>query len=741
MINFSRETVKIIEMSVAIASGFGHSFVGSEHLLLSLLSRQSNRGLVESRCGFTIEYQDAVNCVINCRGTGERVKLGYDNLSANYKTVIKNAYVHAFSERRGEIAPYNMVHSLFNEKDCYGIRVINMIRHKEPILTKGKHMGAIMTIQEIEDMMKETPFLNTFSRDVTLSALKNNLDPVLERDREIERVIQILMRKNKSNPCLVGCAGVGKSAIADGLALRIVMGDVPSELMMRRVVSLDMSSLIAGAKYRGDFEERIKKIFDEIKRAKNIILMIDEIHNIMSTGGGEGTIDAGNILKPELARGEISVLGATTLEEYRNTIEKDSALDRRFQKVFVEEPSREKAFLMIKGAKKRYEEFHKIKIEDEAITEAIELSVRNIPNKHLPDKALDLIDEGAARVRIIGGDTLSAEDIKNVCASLGVVKGELDEGRIKKALNERFVGQERAIDEIVAAVMLDKSEDYPLSILLLGSSGCGKTGIATTLSDEMYGRGKVLKLDMGEFTEAHSVSKLIGAPPGYVGSDERGLLMSEVAKCPRRIIIFDEIEKAHKEVFKVLLNLLDTGTMQDSRGNKVSFKDCVMVFTASSGFEGRQGHMGFVDISKDREEKEDRVKEILGNEIYGRMDDVIVLNRAHRNGALECCRRLASESKKRAREEGVELVIDENVIETVVEKSRIEELGYRNINKLYKILVERKIKRMLLISKDKPHQISVIVNNNLEIQCISNLFKFNLENQELSMYNIQGKVD
>lgn len=741
MINFSRETVKIIELSVAIASGFGHSFVGSEHLLLALLSQQSSRGLVESRCGFQIEYQVAVNYVMHCRGTGERLKLTYDNLSFNYKAIIKNAYIHAFSEKRGEIAPYNMVHSLFNEKECYGMRVINMIKNEEPLASHGKHIGAVMSVQDLENMMKDTPFLNTFSRDITLSALKNTLDPVLERDGEIERVIQILMRKNKSNPCLVGCAGVGKSAIADGLALRIVMGDVPSELMMRRVVSLDMSSLLAGAKYRGDFEERIKKIFDEIKRAKNIILMIDEIHNIMSTGGGEGTIDAGNILKPELARGEICVLGATTLEEYGKTIEKDSALDRRFQKVFVDEPSREKAFLMIKGVKRRYEEFHKIKIDDEAIAEAIELSIRNMPNKHLPDKALDLIDEGAARVRIVGKDTLSREDIKTVCASLGVTKPHLDERAIKKALNERFVGQERAIDEIVSAVLFDKSEDYPLSILLLGGSGCGKTGIATALSDEIFGKGKALKLDMGEFTEEHSVSKLIGAPPGYVGYEERGLLMSEVAKSPRRIIIFDEIEKAHKEVLKVLLNLLDTGTMQDSRGRKVSFKDCVMIFTASAGFEVRGGSMGFVSFPKAREEKDGRVKEILGNEIYGRMDGVIFLERANKHGALECCRRLIEESKKRALEEGVELLVDEKVTEAVVEKSRIDELGYRNINKLYRILVERKIKRMLLSGNEKPHRISVIVNKNLEIQCISNLFKFNLENQELSMYNIQGKVE
>ncbi len=736
MIKLSKESNEVINFSKIIASNLGHSFIGSEHLLLSLLGRKRSSEEVMSRisCAQQISYSSIINEVIYIYGKGERTTRCESGMSEDYKSILKNGCIKANLRGESYLEVVDIVDALFEKKDCLAMKIINSYKTNE---TKNEIIvkGDFLTFDKISNMRKQTPVLNSFSSDLTLLALEDKLDPVIERDNEIEDAIRILLRKNKNNPCLIGNAGVGKSAIVDGIALKIIKGEVPFELLEKRVVSLEIASLIAGAKYRGDFEERLKGIFDEVKKAKNIILFIDEIHNIVNTGAGEGTLDAANILKPELARGDISIIGATTVEEYMRSIEKDAALDRRFQRVSVKEPDKDITLKILKGLKRRYEGFHNITIEDEALSMAVELALK-IPNKFFPDKAIDLIDESSAMIRMLGKRRLTSDDVTGFFEKKRTIH-LIDFQLLSKRLLSSVVGQSEAIEKIVECLFRYnsklKNDNAPLSLIFTGATGCGKTIMAEKISDYMFDSLGFLKLDMGEFSESHSVAKLIGSPPGYVGSEEKGLLFNELSKNPSRVILLDEIDKAHNEVLKLFLNILDEGTIRDNRGRSISFSSCIIIMTSSIGFENEKARSGFV---LGESNKNDALRNILGNELYGRIDTVIKFKRAQRASALELCDKLVCENREICLKNAIALDVDRDVLEKIVDESDYKRLGYRAVKKNYSKLVESEINKAFLFD-DKATRIRIYLDENNRIVSFFDFQKFNLENNQLSMYNIQ----
>ncbi len=743
MIKLSKDVVEVIEFSRVIASNLGHSFIGTEHLLLALLGRKSSLD-VFVRTGElkgNVAYSDVMDEVLKRNMHGERVFLSEKNITKNFEAIMSKSYIRAFSLNKNEVSCEDVISVLLNER-CSASEILKCCKRGESVKDNNVNKTFSLTFEKISEMRKSTPILNEYSVDVTLSALEDKLDPVFEREEEIDRVIQILMRKNKNNPCLVGGAGVGKSAIADGLAIRIIDGKVPYELSQKRLVALDIALLLSGAKYRGDFEERIKHILDEVKKAKNVILMIDEIHNIVNTGSGEGTLDAANILKPELARGEISIIGATTSEEYIKTIEKDSALDRRFQKIVVEEPSVEVSIKILKGLKGRYEAFHGIKIDDSALEKAVEISMKAYPNKHLPDKAIDVIDESASKIRINRNKLLTSETIEELyCNNTSLCFKQLES--IGENLNKEVIGQEDAIEEIKQFLIIRNTDFFektsPLSLLFVGATGCGKTKTAKELS-KLISPGKTpIKLDMGEYSESHAVSKLIGAPPGYIGYEDNGILIKEVSKNPSAVIIFDEIEKAHSDVLKLLLNILDDGIMTDSRGKRVSFSECTIIMTSNVGYEGMAKSTGF--ISSDKKDKLSKIRSVLGNEIFGRLDGVIAFKNANESNAIELINKSVESIREACYRKKTALEVDFEVIEKLVELSDIKRLGYRNVNKTFASFLLKDVTKAFMTNGENIRKIRFYVNSKGEISSFFEFNKFGLENNELSMYNNQKRVD
>lgn len=554
--------------------------------------------------------------------------------------------------------------------------------------------------------------LSQFGRDLTKLAKDGKIDPVIGRQKEIERVIQILSRRTKNNPCLIGEPGVGKTAIAEGLALKIVSGEVPELLKDKKIYSLDLTGMVAGTKYRGDFEERIKKVIDEVKNAKDVILFIDEVHTLIGAGSAEGAADAANILKPSLARGELQIIGATTIEEYRKHIEKDAALERRFQPVMVDEPSQEEAIEILKGIKDKYEAHHKVKITDEAIESAVKLSTRYIGDRYLPDKAIDLIDEAASRVRLrsytapsdlkeledkkksVEAEKLSAvnaqeferaaalrdeerkldkeikdkkenwhdmagkshdevtpADIADIVSSwTGVPVTQLSTEEsdrllhMEDELHRRIVGQDEAVEAVSRAIRRGrvglKDPKKPIgSFIFLGPTGVGKTELCKALAAAMFGdENAMIRLDMSEYMEKHTVSRLIGSPPGYVGYDEGGQLTEKVRRKPYSVVLFDEIEKAHPDVFNMLLQILDDGVLTDGQGRRVDFKNCIIIMTSNVGaklISQKQKAFGFAAGAKELEQNEKEIKDaVMGElrntfrpEFLNRVDDIIVFQR------------------------------------------------------------------------------------------------------------------
>lgn len=623
--------------------------------------------------------------------------------------------------------------------------------------------------------------LSQFGRDLTKLAKDGKIDPVIGRQKEIERVIQILSRRTKNNPCLIGEPGVGKTAIAEGLALKIVSGEVPELLKDKKMYSLDLTGMVAGTKYRGDFEERIKKVIDEVKNAKDVILFIDEVHTLIGAGSAEGAADAANILKPSLARGELQIIGATTIEEYRKHIEKDAALERRFQPVMVDEPSQEEAIEILKGIKDKYEAHHKVKITDEAIESAVKLSTRYIGDRYLPDKAIDLIDEAASRVRLrsytapsdlkeledkkksVEAEKLSAvnaqeferaaalrdeerkldkeikdkkenwhdmagkshdevtpADIADIVSSwTGVPVTQLSTEEsdrllhMEDELHRRIVGQDEAVEAVSRAIRRGrvglKDPKKPIgSFIFLGPTGVGKTELCKALAAAMFGdENAMIRLDMSEYMEKHTVSRLIGSPPGYVGYDEGGQFTEKVRRKPYSVVLFDEIEKAHPDVFNMLLQILDDGVLTDGQGRRVDFKNCIIIMTSNVGaklISQKQKAFGFAAGAKELEQNEKEIKDaVMGElrntfrpEFLNRVDDIIVFQRLTKENIKEIASRLLAVLQKRVEDMGIEVTFSDEAVSKIADAGFDDVYGARPLKRAIQSRIEDALSEEML---------------------------------------------
>ena len=764
-----------LRLSYEAASALGHNYVGSEHILLGLLGEK--RGVASKillSYGVTGDALTAAIVQAIGKGTPGVQPMG---MTPHAKEIMELAAAEAAGQGAGYIGTEHMLMAILREKDSSAMGLLRSL---------GTDARAIYRTLE-EGGREESPFaspgegrksgekntlkaLGQFGIDLTARAREGKLDPVIGREQEIQRVMQILSRRQKNNPCLMGEPGVGKTAIAEGLAQKIVQGDVPEALSGKRLITLDLSAMVAGAKYRGEFEERLKNALQEVKRAGNIILFIDELHMIVGAGAAEGAVDAANILKPALSRGELQVIGATTTQEYRKHIEKDAALERRFQPVTVEEPSQEDAQKILLGLRDKYEAHHKIKITDEAIRGAVEISARYIPDRYLPDKALDLLDEAASRARLKNmtpppslkalEDTISQtekekeeavrtqdferaaalrdeekqqkaqleeqkkqwalsrgrisgaiglEDIAQVAALLtGIPVAQMTEdeaarlAHLEEELHRRVVGQAEAVRAVAKAIRRGrvglKDPSRPVgSFLFLGPTGVGKTELAKALAQGVFGEEKsLIRLDMSEYMERHSVSKLVGSPPGYVGYEEAGQLTEKVRRRPYCVLLFDEIEKAHPDVFNLLLQVLDDGILTDSQGRRVDFKNTIIIMTSNVGASQLQnkrplGFGGAQGEEEDRQMKKEllaQLKKAFRPEFLNRIDDTIVFTRLQKEEIRQIAARLMDQVVERLRPAGLEASYDDALLDHLAESGFDPDYGARPLRRAIQSQIE-----------------------------------------------------
>ena len=685
---FTNSAQNVIEIAKEIAVELGHNYIGTEHILYGLTEEENGvASRVLENQGITPE--NVLEEIENLIGRDDEKEITSLSFTPRTKRIIENAFVEARKLDSEYIGTEHILIGIMREADSIAVRIMLDLG----INPQKLYNEIVKVLEEDENINMQdggsnknsgsynsTPTLNQYGTDLTKEASMGKLDPVIGRKNEIERVVQILSRRTKNNPCLIGEPGVGKTAVVEGLAEKIVQGDIPELLKNKRVVTIDLSSMVAGAKYRGDFEERIKKALNEVKKAGDVILFIDEIHTIVGAGSAEGAIDAANILKPLLARGEIQLIGATTLNEYRKYIEKDSALERRFSPVTVNEPTHEETVQILKGIRDKYEAHHNIKITDEAINSAVELSTRYINDRFLPDKAIDLIDEASSKIRLTSLEEpetikelenkiqnmnqekedavkiqkfekaaklrdevnslkeelekeknkwknkktktipkLTEEDIAKVIASwtgIPAAKITQDENKklknLDKELHKRVIGQNEAVEAVAKAIRRSrvglKNPNRPIgSFLFLGPTGVGKTELSKALAESLFGtEDSIIRIDMSEFMEPHSVAKLIGAPPGYVGFDDGGQLTEKIRRKPYSVILFDEIEKAHPDVMNMLLQILEDGRLTDSQGRTVNFKNTVIIMTSNIGARliTEKKSLGFANSSDEDEAKE-----------------------------------------------------------------------------------------------------------------------------------------
>ena len=713
----AREAIRLAEEASRTLS---HGSVGTEHLLLGLLEEGTGvASRVLSECG--VEKEKVIELMQELISGSNALKTRSEMWTPRAERVLENSYHEAVRFKAPLVGTEHILIAIIRENDCVATRILNTMGvsvqkiYVDLFSAMGEDAPAGREDAQTGRGKKGTPVLDSYSRDLTALAREGKLDPVIGRNREISRVIQILSRRTKNNPCLIGEPGVGKTAVVEGLAQMIVSGNVPETIAGKRVVTLDLSGMVAGSKYRGEFEERIKKVLAELRDDGDVLLFIDEIHTIIGAGGAEGALDASNILKPSLARGELQLIGATTIEEYRKYIEKDSALERRFQPVTVDEPDEEASIAILKGLKGKYEEHHKVTITDEAIEAAVKLSARYINDRFLPDKAIDLIDEASSKVRLQSfveppeirslekdienleeqkeaairteayekaGDIKKKQEKKRekieklrlkwekekAARKLVVGEGEIADvvsgwtripvkklaeeeserlRNLESILHERVVGQEEAVTAVSKAIRRGrvglKDPKRPIgSFLFLGPTGVGKTELSKALAEAMFGtESALIRVDMSEYMEKHSVSKMIGSPPGYVGYDEGGQLSEKVRRNPYSVILFDEVEKAHPDVFNILLQVLDDGHITDAQGRKIDFKNTVIIMTSNAGAENiiSPKRLGFASANDEQENykfMKDRVMEevrrLFKPEFLNRIDDIIVfhpLNREH----------------------------------------------------------------------------------------------------------------
>ena len=786
---FTRKAQNALNHALIAARSFGHSYVGSEHLLVGLASdSESVSARILAAKGAT--RAKIIDTITTAIGTGTPTDVTAADLTPRTKQIIEmSAYT---STRLGHsyIGTEHLLLSLLEETDCVALRVLealgvsatdlknSLLSYLDGVKPTAPVDKAARTQARADGALRDCPTLASYGRNLTALAKEGKLDPIIGRDAETERVIQILARRQKNNPCLIGEPGVGKTAVVEGLAKRIADGNIPEMLRNKTIVTVDIPSMIAGAKYRGEFEERLKNVMAEVAKRPDIILFIDEIHTLVGAGAAEGALDAANILKPALSRGEMQLIGATTIAEYRKNIEKDAALERRFQSVMVGEPSPEDAVRILRGLRDRYEAHHKLKISDDAIEAAVSLSARYINDRYLPDKAIDLMDEAASRLRIArytsppdvkalearvdtlcrekeeaikaqdfeaaarlrdeeqalrdelrrettawqenrrdAALTVTREDIADIVTAwtgIPVRQMESEESKkllhLDKILKEHIIGQPEAVDAVAKAIrrgrMGLKDPKRPLgSFLFLGPTGVGKTELCRALALVMFGdRNAIIRVDMSEYMEKHSVSRLIGSPPGYVGYDEGGQLTEKIRRKPYSVVLFDEVEKAHPDVLNILLQILDDGMLTDAQGRRVDFKNTVIILTSNIGASAiteKAKSLGFTAAATDEKAAMEAnvmqaLKSAFRPEFLNRLDEIIVFNRLTDADIRKIASLLLAELGERICGIGVEIEFDPSLVAYVTEKGFDPIYGARPLRRAITSLVEDSFSEAML---------------------------------------------
>ncbi len=796
---FTEKAIKVIMLAQEEARRLGHNFVGTEQVLLGLIGEGTGVA-AKTLKSMGVTIKDAREQVEKIIGRGSGFVAVEIPFTPRAKKVLELSWDEARQLGHNYIGTEHLLLGLIREGEGIGTKVLenlgvdlnkcrsNVIKLLGETRTTQAQTAAAGNIQS----KAKTPSLDEFGTDLTLAAQEQRLDPVVGREKEIERVIQILARRTKNNPILIGEPGVGKTAIAQGLAMKIVNGEVPDILENKKIVQLDMGLLVAGTKYRGEFEERLKKIMDEIRQAGNIILVIDEMHTLIGAGAAEGAIDAANILKPALSRGEIQVIGATTLDEYRKHIEKDSALERRFQMVLVEQPSVEETIEILMGLKSKYEEHHKLKISDEAIIAATELSNKYITERFLPDKAIDIIDEAASRVRlnvsslppegkelekelkatikqkedaIRSQEFETASNLRNVEVQIkdkirelqdswrssqennkpvvgieevaqvistitGVPVTKITEGeserllKLEETLHNRVIGQNEAVVALSKAIRRArvglKAPNRPIgSFIFSGPTGVGKTELAKALAEAVFGsEDNIVRVDMSEFMEKHSTAKLIGSPPGYVGYDDGGHMTEIIRKKPYSVVLFDEIEKAHPDVFNIMLQILDDGRLTDSKGRLVSFKNTIIIMTSNVGASmiTTTQKLGFSVSNDDKKDKYEKLKDTVMEELkkafrpefLNRIDEIIVFSHLSKEEIRQIVDLMLKDLFKRLDERELTIEVGDDVKDYLAKEGYSEAYGARPLRRVIQKKIEDVLAEEILTGNYKPKDVLVM---------------------------------
>ena len=780
---FTNEANEALNSAIEIAGKLGHNYIGSEHILYGIADVDSVASDVLAECSLTSEKLEQL--LKSEIGVGNSLRLSPQDMTPTSKRILEVAIEYAREMNMQAVSSIPLLLAVLQEGN-YANRFINLLG------ADSKEIATTALSNFDDDTVSNAPqssgnksakksakggTLEKFGRDLTAEAKELKLDPVIGRASEIERVIQILTRRTKNNPCLIGEPGVGKTAVAEGLALKIAEGEVPELLKDKRVVSLDLTGMIAGTKYRGDFEERIKSAIDEVKNSGNVILFIDELHTIVGAGATEGSADAANILKPSLARGDFQVIGATTLNEYRKYIEKDAALERRFQPVTVGEPSADEAVLILQGLRDKYEAHHKVKITDEAIKAAVDLSARYITDRFLPDKAIDLIDEASSKVKLraftapdnvksvenelksISGEKnsaiqmqdfetaaklrdkerelkeklekekekwreknsdttgeVTAEEVAQIVSGwTGVPVSQLTEEeserllKLESILHQRIIGQDEAVSAVAKAIRRGrvglKDPNRPTgSFIFLGPTGVGKTELCKALAQTMFGdENAIVRFDMSEYMEKHTVSRLVGSPPGYVGYDEGGQLTEKVRRKPYCVVLFDEIEKAHPDVFNILLQILDDGVLTDSQGRHINFKNTVIIMTSNVGArmitERKSLGFGETTANSDMDIRENVMSELKRQfrpEFLNRVDDIIVFHKLNEEHIKMIAKNLLGTLKKRALKQEIDINFTDKAVETIAKEGFDAVYGARPLRRAIQSKIEDALSEAML---------------------------------------------
>ena len=810
---FTESAQNAINLAAESAMELGHNYVGTEHMLLGLIKEGDGVAakILESN---DINEENVTEAIREMLGTGEPVKEMPNSFTPRTKYVVQRSAVEARRLGQNYVGTEHLLIALLRETSSIAAKilislganpqklysdVLNMLSDDDgEAIGNGSQYGGYGQYGTGDNSEKQSgrsqksdcPTLMKFGRDLTQMAREGKLDPIIGRDKAIERVIQIRSRRSKNNPCLIGEPGVGKTAVAEGLAQKIANGEVPEILKDKRVITLEMSSMLAGAKYRGEFEERLKKAMDEIRKSGKIILFIDELHTIIGAGAAEGAIDAANILKPALSRGEIQIVGATTLGEYRKYIEKDAALERRFQPITLDEPTPEETLEILKGIRDKYEAHHRVKISDKALEAAVNLSIRYISDRFLPDKAIDLIDEAASRLKL--KNMTAPPDVREIEEKIEAVKAEkeaaittqeyeraaklrddekslreklretkenwskdnvnsdsevteneiaeiislwtgipvktLEESeserllRLEEILHSRVVGQDEAVKAVAKAIRRGrvglKDPKRPIgSFIFLGPTGVGKTELSKALAEAMFGdEDSIIRVDMSEYMEKHSVSKMVGSPPGYVGFDEGGQLTDKVRTKPYSVILFDEIEKAHPDVFNILLQILEDGILTDSQGRRVDFRNTIIIMTSNLGARlitgGGTKQLGFSAMDDDAESERDyaQIKEdVLGElkqafkpEFLNRVDEIIVFHKLTKSNIKEIAVKMLESLGNRLRDNGITAEFTESAVEKISENGFDDNYGARPLRRAIQSDIEDMVAESMLEGKIKP---------------------------------------